>query len=179
MDLSRTGVSDYDVTWGAYVFGAVDKVDPSGMKIKTKPIKVGTLGDIMIGERIIGLEGTLKIEIREVDQVTLKALVPWAATAGQATPGSAAVSIPIIPATFHKDRYDYALPLKLHPTHLASSDTSQDMVLLKAVGNFVYLGDRDGVKDNALAAEFMFFPNRSDLTASPPLVNYGYYGVAP
>ena len=156
-DLSRTKVSDYDVKWGSYSLGFVDKVSPD-LKLVTKVIKVGTLGDIMIGERIIGLQGGVKVEVRELDAGTLNALMPWSATAGSATPGTSSTSIALVPAAFHTDLYDYAKQLTLHPTHLPASDVSQDMVLLKAVGHMSYLGERDGVKDNAMLIEFSFFP---------------------
>lgn len=175
LDLTRTQVSDYDVTWGAYIFGSVDKVTPA-LKILTKPIKVGTLGDIKLGDRIIGLDGTIKVECREADVVALKALTAWSATAGTASPGTVGVNLPLIPATFHDDLYNYAQALILHPTHLPATNTASDLKLLKAVPHISGLGERDGVKDNVMMVEFEFYPDRAGFSTSPPTVNYGQIG---
>ena len=176
-DITRTQVSDYDVTWGSYSLGFVDKVAPA-LELVTKEIKVGTLGDIKIGERIIGLKGSVKVEAREIDVATINGLMAWNATAGTATPGSATASVSLVPKLFHKDLYDYAKPLLLHPTHMGSN-TAQDLTLMQAVPHMSYLGERDGVKDNVVSIEFTFYPNRADLLTTPPVVNYGYIGTAP
>jgi hypothetical protein len=174
VDFSRLQVSDYDVTWGSYALGSVDKVTPK-LTLKLKEIKVGTLGDVVIGKRIIGLEGTVEVECREIDIVAIKGLMPWSAAAGNASPGTSVVQIPLVPALFHKDLYDYALALKLHPTHMGA-DVSTDMNLLKAVPHMSYLGERDGVGDNKVLLEFEFFPDRGSLSGTPPTLSYGTIG---
>lgn len=173
-DLNRLQVSDYDVTWGSYNVGFVDKVTPK-LALKLKEIKVGTLGDIVIGKRIIGLEGTIEVECREIDVVAINGLMPWSGGAGNASPSTSGASVPLVPAIYHKDLYDYALPLKLHPTHMGTN-TTQDLNLLKAVPHMSYLGDRDGVGDNKVMLEFEFFPDRTALTGTPPTPSYGTIG---
>lgn len=179
-DPSRFKVSNYDVLWGSYPIGGVDKVTPD-LKLVTKIIKIGTLGDVPIGERSIGLDGTIKVEAREVDLVQLKGVIPWSPAAGSATPGTAAVSIPLISGVFHQDLYDLAKMLVVHPTHMLA-DTSQDLTLLKATPIIVYHGERNGVADDMDLIEFRVYPLRTgsnSLASSPPMLNYGYIGPPP
>src|SRR4051794_17443083 len=105
-DPTRTRQGSYDITWSTYTAGGVDEVDPTGLVIKLQDVKLGSLGDIALGKRIIGLEGTIKAQLREVDVAAFRALMPWY-TSG---------SVPLTPATFNKDIYAYAAKLTLHPT---------------------------------------------------------------
>src|SRR5712691_3929174 len=105
LDPTRANVSDYDCTWGAYFLGLVDKVTPD-LKLKTKEVKFGTLGDIKIGERVLGLEGMIKVEGREIDRVLVNGIIAWSATAGNASPGTATTALQLTPPLYHKDLYD-------------------------------------------------------------------------
>ena len=169
MDLTRTKLGDWNVTWNSVALGSVDKVTPD-LKLITKPIKVGTLGDIVVGERIIGLDGTVKVELREIDNTQLAALTPWQVS-GQA--------IPMIPTGYHVDLYSYAQLLTLHPTW--ATDTKTDLNFTKAVPRIINPGEKDGVKDDIIIVEFSFYPDRgsSGLAATPPVVTYGTIGTAP
>jgi hypothetical protein len=175
-DITQTKVRNYRATWGSFVGGYQDKLT-MGVKLKTKEVKVGTLGDVVLDERVIGLTGTIKIEFRQLSAAMRNGLMPWSATAGTATPGTAGVSIPMIPAAFHTGLYQYAKELVLHPVDLIDADTSQDVTFTKAVPWIKE--DADGVADNKLEVEFMIYPDQSQATASPPVISYGYYGPPP
>lgn len=158
----------YDVTWGTLDLGAVDAVKPD-LKLKLAEKKVGSIGDIVVGHWIIGLEGTITVEAREVDLVQLQGLMPWY-TSG---------SIPLTPATWHKDLYDYAAKLTIHPNDLPILTLTQDITLLKAVP-MIRPAERDGVKPDVLNIEFSFYPDRAQLVTSGSLLTaFGYIGAAP
>jgi hypothetical protein len=161
-NVARTRLTNYDVTWNSVALGSVDKVTPD-LKMKTVPIKVGSVGDVVLGERIIALEGTIKVEAREIDRAQYAALMPWSSTG----------SIPLLPATVHEDLYSYAEILTLHPIDLASA-TTEDITLIKAVP-MVEFFDSDGKKDNNALVTFSFYPDRTQL----PTLAYGYLGPAP
>lgn len=169
MDATKTRLTNWSVKWkqagagSAFDFGGVDNVKPN-IKIVTKDVKIGTTGAAVLGKRIVSLTGTVSAELREIDLTTLQKLMPWF-TSG---------SIPLIPATVHKDMYDYAGLLTLHPDDLAADVLTQDLNLLKAVPTFTPM-DGDGENDNFILAEWEFFPDRAQL----PSLNYGYVGAVP
>jgi hypothetical protein len=160
-DLTRTRLYNYDVTWDSYAFGAVDEVAPD-FEIKVKEIKIGSFGDVKVGERIIGLEGKIKVMAREIDITLLRKMLPWY-TSG---------SVPLLPATVHKDLYDYAKLLTIHPIDI--SGTTEDLTFLKAVPRFKPM-QRDGTKDDVVEVNFEIFPDRTQL----PTLVYGYVGASP
>jgi hypothetical protein len=161
MDLTRTRVGNYDCTLGAYAFGAVDNVKPT-IEIVKKEIKVGTIGNVVLGDRLIGANVAVEIEAREIDPALIKKLCPWW-TSG---------SIAFTPATAHIDFYTYAQVLNLHPTDVTG--TAEDLNFVKAVPIFNPM-QRDGDKDDIVLAGFRIYPDRSVL---PNLV-YGYVGPIP
>lgn len=162
-DITRTRVGNWDITWGSYFVGGVDKVMPK-MQLKTKPIKVGSVGDVVLGQRVIELAGSIDAELRERDLVALRALMPWYNSGGSPH------TLPIVPAAIHKDLYDYAANLRLHPTDAA--DATQDINLAFAVPMLTPMS-RDGVKDDFELASWIFFPDRAQL----PTLYYGYIGA--
>lgn len=169
MDISRTRLSAFAPTWDSYDFGAVDKLT-FALELITKPIKVGSVGDVVLGERIIGLGGNITIEAREVDRALLNKMLPWAGT----SPPS---SLSLLPTTFHKDLYDYAKLLKLHPRGIGNE--TEDLNLLKAVPRWKAM-DKDGINDDKVMISFSFFPDRSVLeTGGSILLTYGYVGPVP
>lgn len=165
-DLARTAVSNYTVSWGdttPYDFGFIDDTDVD-LKLKLKEIKVGTLGDVVLGQRIIALEGSIKVKARELDEAYLRKV--WAAA-------PATGSIPLIPTTAHKDLYDLAQILRLHPTSHAANAKDEDIVLVKAVP-LLPKRKRDGEADDSDDIEFIFFPDRTKF----PVLDYGWIGDA-
>jgi hypothetical protein len=162
--VSRTRLGDWDAVWGSYSFGAVDKVTPD-LSLKVKEIKVGTLGDVVLGMRIIALEGKIMIEAREIDATLMRKLLPWYSS------GASAPLTPTLPA----DLYSYAALLTLHPTDIAAGTFDEDINILKAVPFFRPM-ERDGVADDKVLVTFGFFPNRAKAQASPPVLEWGFLG---
>lgn len=165
ISLNRISISDWDVKWGSYHFGGVDKVTPD-LKLTTKPKKVGSMGDVKLGDWIIGLEGSIKVQAREIDHAFYETIVAW-------NNGTAITSVPMFVATKPDDLYNYAQQLTLHPSHLASNVVNLDVILLKAVPLMPYPGARDGVADDVNEIDFVFYPDRSSF---PNLV-YGHIGA--
>jgi hypothetical protein len=161
MDLTRTRLRNFDVTWASYAFGAVDKVTPD-VKLVLSPLSVGSVGRAVLGHRIVGVEGAVVVMAREIDLTFFQKMLPW----------YSAGSIALNPATINKDLYDYAGLLTLHPQDVDA--TTQDINLLKAVPQIKHM-DRDGVKDDAVQVTFTFYPDRTQL----PTLVYGYLGTAP
>lgn len=161
---NKLAITDWDVKWGTYGFGGVDKVTPD-IKLVTKPKKVGSLGDVDLGAFIVGLSGSIKVEVREIDHTLYEQVVPW-------NNGTVQTSVPLFVPSKPADLYDYAKVLVLHPSTLASNVTNLDVVLSKAVLLNSYPGERDGVNDDKNVFEFIFFPDRAQF---PNLV-YGTIG---
>lgn len=172
-DRTRLRLGNYDVSWtkagGSLVsFGLCDKITPD-LELVTLPKKAGSIGDVALGEWIIDVRGTIKTELREIDLTTLQNLCPWY-TSG---------SISLIPATWHKDVYDYAGLLTLHPNDIATATTTQDLNLLKAFPTFKPMA-RDGITPDKIEVTWRFFPDLSQLVSTiPPLLVYGYWGTPP
>jgi len=164
-DFTRLRLGNYDCTWNAVAMGAVDKVTPN-LELITKEKKVGSLGNLVIGHWIIGLGGDITCEFREVDLTHFQKMMPWYVSG----------NIPLVPATWHKDLYDYAATLILHPNDLPAATLTQDVVLTKCVPMFKF-PDRDGENPDKPAVKFMFYPDRSQLTvAGAPVLSYGTFG---
>jgi hypothetical protein len=169
IDLTKTILNNYVVSWGAsgsqYSFGAVDKVTLQ-LPLKTKPIKVGSMGDIELGQRVIGIADGAKVQIeaRQIDLTFLQKMHPWWSSG----------SIAKTPAAAQVDLYTYAQLLTLHPNDVAAGTFTQDVNLLKAVPMLSDEG-RDGVGDGKDLVDFWIFPDR----ASFPTIVYGYYGTPP
>lgn len=162
IDVEATRVCDWHVFVNEVFFGAVDQVNPDLM-LKTKDIKVGTMGDVVLGKRLISVDGTVKVQAREIGLDKLKLAFPWW------TEGTAA------PLFMPGDLYDHAVKLRLHPTDLPLTDRSQDLVLVKAAPLPGMKMPRDGEKDDVWEAEFVPFPDRARF----PDKYYGYIGVDP
>src|SRR3954468_14701573 len=158
-DASRRRFTAYDVKWGSVVLGSVANVEPK-IEMVTKPIQLGSLGDVDVGEWIVGLKGTIDMALEEIDLTQFQTLMPWY-TSG---------SIPLMPTTWHKDLYAYAQALVLHPTDLPAATLTQDLTLLKALPKFTP-PKRDSRNDEVLNVSWKFFPDRSQLVnqASPLL----------
>lgn len=171
-NFTRLRLGNWDLRWTKaggvlHDFGAVDKVTPD-IEIVTVPKKVGSVGDVELGEWIVALKGTIRAELREIDLTTLQKLMPWWTTG----------NISLIPATWHQDLYDYAGLLTLHPSDLPTATVTEDVHFLKAVPMFQPMA-RDGVAPDKLLATFKFYPDRAQLVAGAPLLSYGHIGTAP
>jgi hypothetical protein len=164
-DLANTSLSNYTIVWGdegELDFGFIDKVKLGG-KMILKEIKVGSMGDVTLGHRVIGLEPAISIEARETTLAMLQGVHPWWTTG----------PIGMLPAQLHQDLYAYAQLLRLHPINAGGSAT-KDRCYLKAVP-FLNNSDRDGVNDDKDMIDFLIYPDRDQF---PSLV-YGYIGNPP
>lgn len=166
MDVSKFLLFDWNVKWGSFDFGAVDKVNPN-LVLEMKEKKCGTMGAAVLGNWIVGLSGIIQIEARELDHTHFEKTIAW-------NSGSVTTSIPLFPSSFNADEYSYAQVLNLHPTHLASNVTNLDLNFIKAVPRLPKL-DADGENPNKNVIEFGFYPDRGQF---PNLV-YGYLGPVP
>jgi hypothetical protein len=166
-DPARLRLTNWSVKWATVDFGLVDRVTPN-IELVTKEMKAGSIGDVKIGEWVIGLTGTITVELRELDVVTRQKLSPWWTTG----------SISLNPTTYHQDLYAYAALLTLHPLDVAAATHTQDLNLLKAVPKFKEM-EGDGNESNKIVAEFEFYPDRTQLLATTPLLVYGYIGDPP
>ena len=162
-NITRTRLGDWDLTWNGIFLGSVDKVTPD-LKIRTVPIKVGSMGDAKLGERIIELDGNVKAEAREIDLPFYQDFTAWNST------GTNAATLQLIPSTPNVDMYTYSQLLRMHPTD--ASDATQDLALLHAVPLITPM-NRDGKKDDMCLVTFVFYPDRTSL----PNKSYGYYGT--
>lgn len=168
LTVTRTRKTAYQILWkaagagSAYDFGGVDKITPN-LTLMLEDIRVGTTGRVILGKRIVGLEGTISSELREADLTAAQKLSPWF------TSGPLALS----PATYNKDLYDYAGLLTLHPVDMGA-DVTQDLNLLKAAPVWTPFS-ADGNTDNKITAEWFPFPDRTQL----PVLNWGYMGTPP
>src|ERR1700722_18713346 len=93
------------------------------LKLVTDPIRTGTTGKVILGTRVLGIEGSIKIPWREISQAGILAMAPWN---GGTVPGG---GIQLCPPA-NTDLYQYAQLLRLHPT--TATDNSMDIVLIKA-----------------------------------------------
>jgi hypothetical protein len=164
MDLSRLRLGNFVCTWDTYDFGGVDKVKPK-VSLKLHPVKVGSIGDLAIDDRIIGLDVDISIEAREIDLVLYKKLAPWYTTG----------SVALTPSAVHTRLYQYAKALKFHPNDPeVGTLATQDYNFIKAVPLFNPM-ERDGETDDVVLTGFKVYPDQSQL----PLLIYGYIGDAP
>jgi hypothetical protein len=125
-------------TWGTFgALGLCDDIDPD-IKIVRDPIKVGTCGKLTVGSRVVAVEGTIKVTLREVNQAIILALAPWN---GGTVPGGGIALIPPV----NTDLYQYAATLRLHP--FDKSDNEEDLVLTQSLPITPLNSKRAGTKD--------------------------------
>ena len=169
-NITRTRLGNYDVTWNSIFLGSTDKVDPA-LKLMLEPIKVGSMGKAILGHRIVGLEGDLKIELREIDLTLMTAIQPFGAnTTGVNIPwGTNNGSLLLSPAAINVDTYTLSHLLKLHPTDVANG--IEDINLAFAFPTWTPM-NRNGEKFDLVLANFIFYPDRAQL----PNKYYGYIG---
>src|SRR4051794_9003475 len=111
LDMANILLFDWDVTWGTFAHGGVDKVTPK-LEYTRKPKKVGSAGDVELGAWIVGLTASIVVEHREMPKSFFQKIIPW--NAGNTN----TASVPLFPATLNADEYSYAAQLVLHPSHL-------------------------------------------------------------
>jgi hypothetical protein len=169
-DLTKQRLYNQDVKWNNAEPSFVETVDMSGLKFITKDRKVGTIGDVVLGEVFIAMEGVIKVEFSQIGAAMYRALMPWQVVDEP---------VSITPPTLHKDLYDYAQALNLHPHDLPADNVTEDWVFVKTVPRLIG-GKFDGVNWNNVSCEFRVFPDRTKaVDPTTPLLEYGYFGGLP
>jgi hypothetical protein len=147
--------------------GWCDEINPN-IKIVTRDIRVGSLNKVLVGKRVVGLEGVIQLQMREIHPDLVLKLMPWTDSSKRELSPAKVV-----------DLYTYAQKLLLHPADLAESgqgvDLTHDLTLVKTVPCTPYRIARDGEKPDVWAVDFEIFPDRTKL----PDFYYGYMGAAP
>jgi hypothetical protein len=168
IDLTKLLYGAFDVSWKSAALGGVDNVTPN-IKWITKDKMVGSLGPIVVGKRIVGLDINIVCEFREMTAARYKTLHAWHS-------GNGALNFA---PEIGRDLYDYAGLLNLHPRELGST-LDLDLNFTKAVPQNVTPPKRNGgdVPD-VVVADFYCFFDRSLVGGVNPILNYGYLGAPP
>lgn len=158
----------YAVSFGdtPATLGWVLTCDMSQLKLKKLEVTVGEIGPIVIDHAIIGIEGTLSIELEQPKVATLRQTIVDA-------PGTG--SIPLNPAARYDRMYQYAALLKFHPD--GDAGETNDINILKAAPDLA-LPQWGGDKKRKIAVPWFIYPDQTVLAADGTLV-YGYVGALP
>jgi hypothetical protein len=158
--IEQTRRTDWDVKWDNIDLGLLDEVDP-GDKISADEIKTGTTGKLVLGKRVFGVSGPIKVAVRQVAAAVIQQLQPW---------------YPAAHPPIGVDLYTYAKALVLHPHDLPAEDLTEDRTIFKAVPMTTYDIKRTGEKDDVWVIEFEQYPDRTRLLAGNATI-YGYIGA--
>jgi hypothetical protein len=154
----------FDVSWNGFDLGGLDDVKLD-LTLKLDPIKIGSFGDVKLGDRILGYDDNAKVTIvcRKTTRTNFQKMAPWASQ-------SAGAALDLTPPT-SGDLYSYAQALVLHPRDQTglSPATSQDLSLLKTVPLRAFELPRTGTDEDKWTIEFLIYPDRSQL----PVIKYG------
>ena len=168
-DVAQTKRFNYGVTFGTLPIGLTNDVDPTGVKIVMDPIVSGSTGKIILGYRLVSVEGSIKIQLQQVTRAMIDALTPMLPTLGPSHGGG---------LNLHEDLYQYAQKLTLHPLHLPSSDTSMDLNFAKVLP-VIPLASKASKEDNVIDAEFHILVDRDSLTTVPYKPSWFWIGPVP
>ena len=153
------------ITWDATDLGGTGDCDLTSCNPKIEAVKIASVGDVALDHRFVGLDdnAVIKITLVEVLLATVKTLLPWAAAT---TPGLPAVGTRL---------YQYAKPLKLHPSHLPVATVTDNFNVRKTVPWKTYQIRRAGTSQNLVVCEFLVYPDRVKLAAGAEA--YFYFGA--
>ena len=168
VDITKTVRTNWDVLYNSVALGGLNKVDLSKLALLLEPVKIGSLGNMKLDDRVIGLEdgALISVEIREITRAKIEAALPW--VSGTTVTGR----IPLLPPINTLLSNAYAHALVLHPR--GAADVNQDITLLKAVPVQLFNLSRDGTKDDVWELMFRLYP---DMSITPPANPYGYIGA--
>jgi hypothetical protein len=172
MGVDNTRRTNWDVTWGTTALGLVDEVMPDAALVMSD-IKIGSHGNMVLGQRVEDLQVRVKVQMREVTRTLQATLTPWYdAAAGGAAPATDIV--PLAPAV-NTDLYSLAKQLTLHPHDIAAGTKTQDIVFFKAVPiSSPARLKRTGTQDDVWEVEFAIYPDRSKIgTVNNPWGTFG------
>jgi hypothetical protein len=147
----------------------VKNVDLSALKPKFIEKKIEELGDVKIDDLLVGMDGVVKISLKQVKIATMRQLILQA-------PGNG--SIPGIPTTQYQSMYALAGLLNIHPTDMGS-DTSEDFNIVKAAPVLTLPKSTEGKNTQDLDCDWMIYPDQTQFIASPPVLVYYYVGPVP
>jgi hypothetical protein len=164
--------STWVAVWGSLKLGALDKADPSKLKMKLEPIMTGSTGQVIIGYRALGVEGMVSLTLLEITQAQILALHPWN---GGSVPGGGILMSPPL----NTDLYIYAQTLRLHPDDVIDSDVTCDILIGKATPSGVYNIPKTNKKDkDKWEVDFLIMPDRTAIQATPSTATFGTVGGA-
>lgn len=161
--------SSWGVVFDGQDFGLLDDVQPD-IKHVTEQIMTGSTGKIVLGERFVGLGGSIKVQLRQLTRAMIAATLPWADASGPAL---------TLTPPLNGDFYSYAAPLALHPLILPADDKSMDINFVRAAPVTAVNIKRTGKQDDVWDFEFNIFPHRPSLLASPPDAFWACLGPIP
>lgn len=157
--IGNTRCRVYDVSINSVNVGYTEKQSLK-VKAKTRPITVSQLQELVVGDRIVGMEVSGTIWLKEVNLTNLKLALPWSSAAGA-----------LSPAAMGGDMYDHAVPIKFHPRDVTG--TTEDITIDKAVITGGLDLEGDGTKDSTIPLTFTGYPDRTQL---PTTVDFGQIG---
>jgi hypothetical protein len=168
IDITKTIRTNWDVKWNSLPLGGCNKVDLSKLALLLEPVKIGSLGNMKLDDRVIGLEdgAMIGVEVREITRAQIELAMPW--FAGTTVTGTIQLMPPI--NTLLANAYAHALVL--HPR--GEGDVNQDITLTKTVPVQLFNLSRDGTKDDVWELMFRIYP---DLSVTPPANPYGHVGA--
>ena len=166
--LDDLAVEVYDVSISGSDAGYIDEPEVT-LEADRSEIRLTQLHKQLLGTRIRGVKGRLRMRFRQIKAANLARAFPWF----DGTPGTD--PIPIAPATLGEDLYQYAVPIVLHPIRLDAEDTSHDYTFPKAVPSGSHRRSGSGDEDDYIEIEWDILPDRADL----PDVVLGWIGSDP
>jgi hypothetical protein len=161
-DKSKVRKGAYEALWfltgtNFVDLGGLDTVDPTGLKLLLDPVKVGPGGKMKLDDWVDGLEdgSVIKTQVREISRGRIEALAPWFS-------GTAGASMAMGPAAGTR-MSQWAHPLVLHPTDVATS--AQDLEIYLALPKGPFAAARDGQKFDVWEMEWVVYPVISKVMA--------------
>jgi hypothetical protein len=163
-DLSQLVRSTWQPLWNSVGLGATAKVDPSKLKFVYSDILTDVTGKVPIGQRFIGIKGSIILSLQQLNPTLIGLVAPWLAS-GEMQPA------------VNTDMYSFAQVLQLHLATAGPTDYTNDFFFRKAVPISMPAIAKDGTKEDVLDIEFAIYPDRSTLTAG--VQKYVVFGQQP
>jgi hypothetical protein len=156
----------YAVTFATVPLGLVDIVDLTKLKMILKAITSGTTGEQVLGDQVRGVNGSISLDLAELDNYQYQTLAPWWSGTG---------TIPLFPP-IGADLYTYSAALLLHPQDRVAG-TTEDITFANACPISLPGCNKADNKNFLMAAvEFKVYPSRTALASS--LLSGGVASIA-
>lgn len=158
-------ITSWDTVWSGYDLKFVNEVRPD-IKLITTPITRGTTGKkVVLDDFVSAVDAMIKCKVPDIAASLILEMCPWVGAKQYLSPSAPNASL-----------YSYAALLTLHPHDIASGTTTEDLNFPKAVPFSLFNLARDGDKETDWELIFKIYPDFTKLTASTPLLVYGYLG---